>query len=128
VLGTFVPTSLVDAPEFRDLMELAEPQFKVPTRNTIRTHMNNAWPQMKAKIIEKASRALETHFTVDEWTTRACNSSSLGVTLHFYDPATKKREVFAIACRHFPSPHTGERIADLVKQIAGEYGIFPKLR
>jgi hypothetical protein len=48
--------------------------------------------------------------------------------LHFYDPVARKREAFPIACRHFPSPHTGERIADLVKKIAVEFGIFTKLR
>jgi hypothetical protein len=88
--------------------------------------MNNAWPHMKAKIMEK--NQMEIYFTVDEWSTRACNSSSLGVTLHFYDPALKKREAFAIACRQFPSHHRGERIADLVKQIPVEFRIFPKLR
>jgi hypothetical protein len=128
VLATFVPTALVDAPEFRDLMELAEPQFKLPTRNTIRKHMNNAWPKMKTMILEKAAHAVEVHFTADEWSTRACNSSCLGVTLHFFDPVAKKRESFPIACRHFPSPQTGERIADMVKEIAVEFRIFTKLR
>jgi hypothetical protein len=128
VLGTFVPTSLVDTPEFRELMELAEPQFKIPTRNTIRKQMNNVWPSIHAKILEKTARALEVHLTADIWSTRACNSSCLGVTLHFFDPVEKKRETFAIACRHFPSPHTGERIADMVRQIASEFGILDKLR
>jgi hypothetical protein len=128
VLATFVPAALVDAPEFRELMELAEPQFQVPTRNTIRKHMNKAWPKMKALIVEKAAQAVEVHLTADEWSTRACSSTCLGVTLHFFDPAAKKRECFSIACRHFPSPHTGERIAALVKEVAVEYNIFSKLR
>jgi hypothetical protein len=36
VLGTFIPVSFVEAPEFLELMEVAEPQFKVPGRTTIR--------------------------------------------------------------------------------------------
>jgi hypothetical protein len=128
VISTFVPTSIVDAPAFRDLMELAEPQFKVPSRNTIRKYVNCTWPKQKSAIIENAAMAEEVHATADIWSTRACNTSCLGITLHFYSPATQKRETFAIACREFPSPHTGTRIAALVKEITQEFGIYSKLR
>lgn len=128
VVSTFVPTSIVDAPAFRELMELAEPQYKLPTRNTIKKYVNSTWPKLKTYIIEVAARAEEVHATADIWSTRACNASCLGITVHFYGPETKKRETFAIACREFASPHTGSRIAALVKEIAQEFGIFSKLR
>jgi hypothetical protein len=128
VISTFVPTSLVDAPAFREMLEIAEPQYRVPTRNTIKKFVNSTWPDMKAVIVGIAAEAEEVHLTADIWSTRACNASCLGITAHFYNPITKKRETFAIACREFPSPHTGSRIAALVKEVALELGIFLKLR
>lgn len=128
VVSTFVPTSIVDAPAFREMMELAEPQYKVPTRNTVRKYVNQTWPKFKSVIMESAAAAEEVHATADIWSTRACNSSCLGITIHFYSPGTKKRETYAIACREFPSPHTGSRIAALVKEITQQFGIYIKLR
>jgi len=128
VISTFVPTSLVDAPAFREMLEVAEPQYRVPTRNTIKKFVNSTWPDMKAVIVGIAAEAEEVHLTADIWSTRACNASCLGSTAHLYSPITKKRETFAIACREFPSPHTGSRIAALVKEVALELGIFLKLR
>jgi hypothetical protein len=128
VISTFVPTSFVDAPGFRNVLEIAEPQFRPPTRNTVKKYINNTWPSMKAVIIKKAAGAREIHATADIWSTRACKASCLGITVHFFNPETKKRETYAIACRDFPSPHTGVRIAALLRKIAEEFGIFPKLR
>jgi hypothetical protein len=128
VLSTFVPTSIVDAPAFREMLEIAEPQYKVPTRNTVKKYMNNTWPKLKSVIMENLASASEVHVTADNWSTRACNASCLGVTVHFYSPLTKKRETFAIACREFASPHTGSRISALVKEIANEFGIYSKLK
>lgn len=110
------------------MMELADPHYQVPTRNTVRKYVNCTWPKFKSVIMDSAARAEEVHATADIWSTRACNSSCLGITIHFYDPVTKKREAFAIACREFPSPHTGSRIAALVQEIAEQFGIFSKLR
>jgi len=112
----------------RELMEVAEPQFKVPTRNTVKKYVNFTWPKLKLAIIEKLAAAEEVHITSDIWSTRACKASCLGVTVHFYSPVTRKRETFVIACREFSSPHTGSRIAALVKEIAEEFGILGKLR
>jgi hypothetical protein len=128
VISTFVPTSLVDNPAFRNVLEIAEPQYKLPTRNTIKKYVNSKWPGMKPVIVKNAAGASEVHATADIWTTRACKASCLGITVHFFNPASKKRESFAIACREFPSPHTGIRIAALLKEILHEFGIFTKLR
>jgi hypothetical protein len=40
VISTCVPTSIVDAP-FREMLEIAEPQYRLPTRNTIKKYVNS---------------------------------------------------------------------------------------
>jgi hypothetical protein len=78
--------------------------------------------------LERLANAEEVHVTSDIWSTRACTGSCLGVTVHFFNMQSKKREFFCIACRDFSSPHTGLRIAELLKEICKEFGFFSKLR
>jgi hypothetical protein len=122
VILTFIPTSIID------MWEEAEPQFKIPIRNTIQKYVNSAWPDLKSVIMENLASADEVHLTADYWSTRVSNASCLVVTVHFYSPVNKKREMFAIACREFASPHTGCQIAALIQVKAREFGIYLKLR
>jgi hypothetical protein len=110
------------------MWEEAKPQFKIPIRNTIQKYVNSARPDLKSVIMKILASADEVHLTADYWSTRVCNASYLGVTVHFYNPVNKKREMFAIACREFASPHTGSQIAALSEEIAREFGIYLKLR
>ena len=90
--------------------------------------MDSAWPDLKSVIMENLASADEVHLTADYWSTRVYNASYLGVTVHFYSPVNKIREMFAIACREFASPHTRSQIAALFEEIAREFGIYLKLR
>lgn len=63
--------------------------------------------------------------TADIWSIN--HKSFMGVTLHWINPKTLKRESVALSCRRFISPHTFDRIAAHLKEINDEYGITKKL-
>ena len=73
----------------------------------------------------KAARKIST--TLDIWTSDKCSKSYLGVTVHFVNPKTRKRNNFRVCCREFDSPHTGTNIAKMLKNIFIDFDIQDKV-
>ena len=59
--------------------------------------------------------------TADIWSTS--KTSFIGVTAHWIKPDSTERESFVLACRHFPSPHNYNRIAEILEEIHSEFGL-----
>ena len=51
------------------------------------------------------------------------SAAFLGVTSHFYNNTNKKCHQITLAVQRFPSPLTGERIAELMHHIISEWDI-----
>ena len=49
--------------------------------------------------------------------------SFLGVTARMYDPSTKSTRSITLACRTFPTPHTANKVSELVIDILREWEI-----
>ncbi|KAK9533152.1 hypothetical protein VZT92_008328 [Zoarces viviparus] len=47
----------------------------------------------------------------------------MGVTAHWIKPDSTERESVVLACRHFPSPHNYNRIAEILEKIHSEFGL-----
>ena len=50
-------------------------------------------------------------------------TASFLVTVHLFTHHDKKRHSITLACRRFPSPHTGDRIAELLESVLDEWQI-----
>ena len=48
------------------------------------------------------------------------SAAFLAVTSHFYNNTNKKHHQITLVVQRFPSPHTGERIAELMHHIISE--------
>ena len=59
--------------------------------------------------------------TADIWS--ANNKSFMGVTVHWIDPHTLKREKAAIACKRFRGSHTYDAITAELEDIFSKYGL-----
>ena len=59
----------------------------------------------------------------DIWSKPGMTASCLGITAHYFTSNDMKRHSVCIALRSFTSPHTGERISELVDTIVDEWKI-----
>ena len=82
------------------------------------------------EVVEKINTCMghaRIAITTDIWTTDKCVDLYIGVTVHFVNSYTKKRNVFRICLRLFNNPHTGINIAKMLKNIFVEFNISAKV-
>uniref|UniRef100_A0A1X7U5U4 DUF659 domain-containing protein n=1 Tax=Amphimedon queenslandica TaxID=400682 RepID=A0A1X7U5U4_AMPQE len=68
-------------------------------------------------IQAKLNNAVAISLCADIWSKTGMSASVLGVTAHFFTLNSNKRHSICIALKRFPSPHTGTRIAELIRNI-----------
>jgi hypothetical protein len=124
---TTLPVSVVSSPAFKNLVTDLNPHARVPERKKMRKEINGIWDELKAALKSALDVARRVSITTDIWTSKNLTASYLGITVHFFNPQTRRRGAHKIACREFPNPHTGEMIADKILEICREFGLEDKL-
>ena len=109
--GKNVPLSLVDCPEFVELLKELHPRCNIPRRKLSR-EIDQVYKTLKDKLRSTTSDSQKISLCEDIWTKPGMSAAFLRVTSHFYNNTNKKCDQITLAFRRFPSPHTGERIAE----------------
>lgn len=117
-----VATTLVEDQEFREFLHEMDPRYVVPGRTAIRTELSKAVLKLKHNISKELKSAREINLCCDIWSKKGMTESYLGVTAHFF--ANHKRYKATLAVRHFESPHTGDRILNIVKVVLNDWDIL----
>ena len=96
--------SNVEQQELIDLVQGVNPEATVISRRTLGRIIDNDFTT-KVDALEEVLKGVQ-HLctTADIWSTSV--KSFFGVTAHWIQPDTLERLSTALACRHFPSPHT----------------------
>ena len=108
--STNIALSIVENPEFRDLLLTLDKRYQVPGRKKISKEIDSVCASMTTNIQSLLSKARKINICADIWSKPGMTASFLGVTSHFI--VENKRHSICLAVRRFPSPHTGERIAE----------------
>ena len=128
LIGTSsLPIRLVSYPSFKKFVNDLNPHARVPEQSKVKRELDNLWDTVKISIGKALNFSRESSVTADIWTSKNLKYSYLGLTVHFFDPESKKKCSRKIACREIASPHTGVRIADMIADILDEYKIFNKV-
>ena len=122
-----VPASFTQNKFFQAFCNIMDPAVQISSRTKISSDLSKVWVDMKERIEKSVSRARRVAITGDLWTSKGLRHSFLGVTAHFVDPETKKRERYRIACHLFEGAHTGINIAQMLKTVMQEYGFETKV-
>ncbi len=78
------PLNLVSGMGFQSLMKLLEPRYIIPHRTTfMRTHIPEAYNEMKAQVKSELQESTRICLTTDLWTGDYKHCSYMGVTAHF---------------------------------------------
>ena len=126
IATTTLPVSVVSAPCFKKLVSDLNPHARTPGPDKTRKEINQLWDRVRGALKNAIEIARKVQVTTDIWTSKNLVASYLGLTIHFFNPKTRRRNAFTIACREFPNPHTGEMIAQKLVEICREFGMEKK--
>ena len=121
--ATNIPLSIVESQEFRDLMHEMDKHYTVPQQKKIADEVEKVYVGLKERIRSTLERARRISICADIWSKPGTTTSFLGVTAHYYTSNDMKRHSVCLALRPFPSPHSGERVSELLKAIIDEWHI-----
>lgn len=121
--ATNVPLSLVDREEFRALLSEMDKRYRAPHRKKLGQEIDKVYSKLKANISLVLENAQKVTICADIWSKSGLTASFLGITAHCFTHHDQKRHNITLALRRFPSPHTGDRVAELFHRIIEQWKI-----
>lgn len=95
------------------------------SRITLNTKIDRLFEALKDKLITVFLKVDYIALTADIWSCK--HRSFMGITAHFIEPTTFKRQSAVISCERFLNPHTDKRIAEHLQLVCDTYGITEKV-
>ncbi|CAC5402662.1 unnamed protein product [Mytilus coruscus] len=105
VVKDYLPLSFVEGDGFFNLMNIVAPEYKVPTRNTIKSRIAKLYDEQKKRLISEISSAKSASLTTDTWTSTATESYIIVTEFHITDNWELK--AYVLCTRAMPERHTG---------------------
>ena len=100
-------------------------QRVLPDRKTFSKDLDKAYEAMEKELKKKIEAQEYVSATADIWS--ANNKSFMGVTIHWIDAGTLKRQQAALACKRFRGRHTYNAVATELEDIFSRYGLNNKV-
>lgn len=119
------PLASVERTGFKKFCARIAPQVQIPSRRTLARYTEELYCKEKEKLIATLDKVKHVSVTVDLWSSH--KRGFLGMTVHYIDEATLKRESHVLTCRRMKHAHTGEVIAKIMTDIFDEFHILSKV-
>ncbi|XP_048525013.1 zinc finger BED domain-containing protein 4 isoform X2 [Dendroctonus ponderosae] len=123
------PFSIVEDEEFKRLLYLLNPHYKVPTRKTVSNLMlpdvyNEALELVKSRL----DRAFAVCLTTEGWTSRT-NDCFYSVTAHYIVEESNNTFLSSdlLGCISYTKSHTAENIANKLREVIEEWKLTNKI-
>jgi len=126
IVSNTQPLSVVDQPSFVNLVRLGLPKdLKVMSSKSLKLQIEKLYLSMVDNITNTLSSVLYVSTTADCWTKG--KKSYIGVTCHWINSKSFKRESVALACCRLQGHHTYDVIAKALYKIHSTYKIQNKI-
>ena len=131
-VGSFIvqdlrPINVVEGKGFRQLMKVAEPRFKLPSRTYF---SKSVIPAKYATAKEELATFLEgikhCSITTDIWTAKYQVRSYVSLTCHAIDSEWQLKSMI-LCTRELPEEHTADNLSDALKEMMTEWKILSKV-
>ncbi len=123
VATTSIPTSIKQSFEFFDYIGDLDHRHTIPGRKAATSGVRQLYFKGKERLKMQLFAALSLLIlTADIWSKPGFSSSYLGITVHFISESFKL-ESAVLELVYFPSRHTGQAIADVIKKVLNDWGI-----
>ena len=125
IVANMLPLSLVDSPEFRDLMEYLEPKYKVPCRQTITNRLDSTKAEVAKVVRTELESVAAMSLTTDIWSSH-CNDAYMSLTSTFI---TDEWALTTRTLANLPMEerHSQANIAARLKECGQSWGIEDKV-
>ena len=126
IVNDMLPLSTVESPSFRKLINaLSSTSVQLPDRKSLSSYLEKAFESMIKKVKEALDGVVHVSTTADVWT--AHHRSYLGMTAHWIDQKSLKRQKAAIACVRVIGHHTYDVLAAGIEEIHRKYRLSGKV-
>ena len=126
IVNDMLPLSTVESPSFRKLINaLSSTSVQLPDRKSLSSYLEKAFESMIKKVKEALDGVDHVSTTADVWT--AHHRSYLGMTAHWIDQKSLKRQKAAIACVRVIGHHTYDVLAAGIEEIHRKYRLSGKV-
>lgn len=123
IINTASPFYFVENKAFIEFCKTISNQSPM-CRTTLMKDLNQSFEEMKKDLMATLKNIESVCVTADLWT--AFQRAYLGVTVHWLDPVTLKRNSKGLACRRVMGRHTFDVLADSIDEILTEFKIQNK--
>ena len=120
-----LPLSFVEGDGFRRLMGIVAPDYDVPCCNTIRSRIMQRYDREREALSTEMESVSSTAITTDTWTFNSKQSFITVTEHHIADNRSIKTNV--LMTRVMPERHTGENLANRLKDCVQEFNIEGKV-
>lgn len=121
ILSTTQPLSTVTHKAYIEHMRIIDPEFVVPGEKKLRMMIARSYGYNKEKLMQLLKTAQSISLTTDLWTSRS-KHGYLGLTATWINQNFEILDVL-LEITYFPTPHTAEAIADVIKNSIKKWKI-----
>ena len=126
IVDDMLPLTRVESPAFKKLVdELSPHPVQLPDRKTLSSHLEQSHELMMKKIKEILEGVDKVSTTADVW--MAHHRSYLGMTVHWIDKKSLKRQKAEIACIRIIGCHTYDILAAKMEEVHRSFGLHCKI-
>lgn len=125
IAGDLCPLSTVESKNFRRVLEIADPAYKMPSRKTLSNkHLKQQFHAIDLQLRQQLQQAHDICLTIDLWSSRQMRGY-LGVTVHYLRDWTLQTAV--LTCKRVRGSHSGENIHELYEELVAGYDVTSKV-
>ena len=118
------PTSAVDKPGFKQLVEKLNPRYELPGRNHFsRTALPDLYDETRRSVQSSLSSGQVEFYagTTDLWTSHA-TQPYITYTVHYIDSAWELKS-YTLKTQYMPQDHTGENLKEAMLEILHDWNL-----
>jgi len=120
ITENLLPIAIVESDSLRELLEILEPQYKIPRRQTMTARLDSMKAVLSSKLHDQLKTDVESlAITTDIWTS-VSNEAYLSFTASYVDKDWNMR-TRVLATTHRTERHTQAVIADHLAEIASDW-------
>ena len=125
IAGDLLPLSIVESDEFKNLMEIADSKYQMPSRKHLSSKLlHEKSTEVRNNIIHQLKMTESVCLTIDIWSSRQMRGY-IGMTAHFI--LEWNLQSILVCCKRFKGKHTSENIRNAYEEALACFDIAHKL-
>ncbi|XP_061905499.1 E3 SUMO-protein ligase ZBED1-like [Entelurus aequoreus] len=120
------PLSIVESEGFRELVQVLEPSYVLPTRKTIKKMLVTKYEEERERVKLEVQQAVAVSITADMWTS-VNMEAYLALTCHYINDNLQLC-TSVLGVQYFPQSHTADNLAQVKRDMMADWAITNKVK